>query len=137
MIQASPCGKSVFSRRAGMKWSGMVMPFQSGEREYENTRREKRLLCQLSAVVETVGRTGLMRDDEAACVSISRKGACVVSRLGVKVGDKLALALPAIDPDRRELMIVAWVREIDGERHIGLGPIDEDTYVIFSDSVIL
>ena len=34
------------------------------------------------------------------------------------------------------MMVVAWIREFEGQRHVGLGPIDEDTFVIFSDAAV-
>lgn len=107
------------------------------QQQYEKMRRENRLPCHLSAVVESIGKDGLVRDTAAECITISRRGACVVTTLEVEAGQKLSVSLPSINPDRRELMSVAWVREVDGERQIGLGPIDEDTFIIFSEAAVL
>ncbi|MCS7078681.1 MAG: PilZ domain-containing protein [Chloracidobacterium sp.] len=106
------------------------------ESKFETLRRENRLTCRLPAVVEVFGRDGLKRDASAQCISISRRGACVITPLEVTVGEKLNLALPTINAERKEMMVVAWVREFEGERHVGLGPIDDDTFVIFSDAAI-
>ncbi len=106
------------------------------ESKLETMRRENRLTCRLPAVVEGRDRDGLKRDPAAQCVSISRRGACVITPLDVVVGEKLTLALPTINAERKEMMVVAWVREFDGERHVGLGPIDDDTFVIFSDAAV-
>ncbi len=102
----------------------------------ETMRRENRLTCRLPVIIEGRGKGGLKRDAAAQCVSISRRGACVVTPLEVELGEKLTLALPTINAERKELMVVAWVREFEGERHVGLGPIDEDTFVIFSDAAV-
>lgn len=109
---------------------------ETEESKFETMRRENRLTCRLPAIVEGLDRDGLKRDAAAQCVSISRRGACVVTPLAVTVGEKLTLALPTINAERKEMMIVAWVREFDGERHVGLGPIDDDTFVIFSDAAV-
>lgn len=98
-------------------------------------RRERRLPCRLAAVVEGIAKGGNFLHEEAQCVSISRKGACVVSKMSVEIGDQVALVVPAINPERRELMRVAWKREIEGETHIGLGPIDEETNVFFGEDL--
>ncbi len=98
-------------------------------------RRERRLPCRLAAVVEGIAKSGGFLHEDAQCVSISRKGACVVSKMSVEIGDQVALVVPAINPERRELMRVAWKREIDGETHIGLGPIAEETNVFFGEDL--
>ncbi|OYT73568.1 MAG: hypothetical protein CFK52_01210 [Chloracidobacterium sp. CP2_5A] len=109
---------------------------ETDESKFETMRRENRLECRLPAIIEGRDKEGLKRDAAAQCVSISRRGACVVTSLEVAVGEKLTLALPAINAERKEMMVVAWARDFDGERHVGLGPIDEDTFVIFSDAAV-
>ncbi|MBI4750127.1 MAG: PilZ domain-containing protein [Acidobacteria bacterium] len=104
--------------------------------DFESTRREKRLPCSLTAVVEGIAKDGEFFNSTGECISISRKGACVISAIQVEVGDQLALVVPAINPERRELMNVVWIRDINGERHLGLGPVDEETHVMFGEDVI-
>ncbi|MFQ3580637.1 MAG: PilZ domain-containing protein [Chloracidobacterium sp.] len=109
---------------------------ETDESKFETMRRENRLACRLPAVVEGWDKDGLKQDVAAQCVSISRRGACVVTPLEVALGEKLTLALPTINAERKEMMVVVWAREVEGERHVGLGPIDEDTFVIFSDAAV-
>jgi hypothetical protein len=109
---------------------------ETDESKFESMRRENRLSCHLPAVVEGRDRDGLKRDTAARCVSISRRGACVITPLEVTVGEKLTLALPTVNAERKEMMVVAWIREFEGQQHVGLGPIDEDTFVIFSDAAV-
>jgi hypothetical protein len=109
---------------------------ETDESKFESMRRENRLSCHLPAVVEGRDKNGLKRDTTARCVSISRRGACVITPLEVTVGEKLTLALPTVNAERKEMMVVAWIREFEGQRHVGLGPIDDDTFVIFSDAAV-
>lgn len=108
---------------------------KSTEDDSQHTRREKRVPCRLNAVVEGIDKDGDFIYDEAECISISRKGVCVISDLKVELGDQVSLLVPAINSERRELMRVVWKREIDGEPHIGLGPVDEETHVMFGNEV--
>jgi hypothetical protein len=109
---------------------------EADESKFEGMRRENRLSCRLPAVIEGRDKDGLKRDAAAQCISISRRGACVITPLQVTVGEKLTLALPTVNAERKEMMVVAWVREFEGKQHVGLGPIDEDTFVIFSDAAV-
>ncbi|MBX7223091.1 MAG: PilZ domain-containing protein [Blastocatellia bacterium] len=103
--------------------------------EAQATRREKRIPCRLSAMIEGIAKDGDFLHEEAECISISRKGCRVISKMQVEVGDQVAILVPSINPERRELMNVVWVREVDGERHIGLGPVDEETHMLFGEEV--